>query len=60
MVPTELKTMQKGFITLIIFIPFIMILVIQEAYRNIRFWYDVDHFFLLHVLLLLLAFIDFM
>ena len=60
MVPTELKTMQKGFITLIIFIPFIMILVIQEAYRNIRFWYDVDTFFLLHVLLLLLAFIDFM
>ena len=35
----------EGFITFITFIPFIMILVIQEAYRNIRFWYDVDHYF---------------
>ena len=39
------KDQAEGFITFITFIPFIMILVIQEAYRNIKFWYDVDHYF---------------
>ena len=44
LIPTVVLLFQKGFIPFIPFIPFIMILVIQEAYRNIRFWYDIDHY----------------